>query len=200
MNDKYRRITQLLSFFAHQNESRQISKLKALKLIWAADRYHVRKYGRLISGDIYFAMKLGPVASEAKDIAEADEYLSEPILKYASEYIHPDKTARTIIAKDGVDDSYFSKSDFEALRFAWDKFGHYDKFHLSEKITHIYPEWKKYEPLIKSGKVSRETIDIKDFFKNPNPQDLAAIGGSDPFELDPDILTVSKEIFEETYA
>lgn len=200
MNDKYKRITQILSFFALQNGSKQISKLKVLKLIWAADRYHVRKYGRLISDDIYFAMKLGPVASEAKNIAEADEYLSEPILEYSSDYIHPNKGNKTIRAKDGIDKSYFSKSDIEALEFAWKNFGHHEKYYLSETITHIYPEWKKHETMIKSGRASRVTINIEDFFENPTAEDIAGIGGTDPFEIDSELLNTSKEVFEDLYA
>ena len=48
-------------------------KMKALKLVYIADRYHLRKYGRLITNDTYFAMNYGPVPSGTKDIAEASE-------------------------------------------------------------------------------------------------------------------------------
>jgi uncharacterized phage-associated protein len=38
------------------------------KILYYADRFHLERYGRLISGDHYNAMKDGPVASNAFDI------------------------------------------------------------------------------------------------------------------------------------
>ncbi len=34
-----------------------VDKMKIIKLIWLADRLHLRKYGRTIVGDTYYAMK-----------------------------------------------------------------------------------------------------------------------------------------------
>lgn len=50
--------------------------MKALQLVYFADRYHLRKFGRPITNDEYFAMPYGPVASGAKDIAEGSIGLS----------------------------------------------------------------------------------------------------------------------------
>jgi uncharacterized phage-associated protein len=54
----YEKCTQALNFFA-QKAGGQINKMKALKLIFFADRYHVRKYGRLLTNDNYMAMEHG---------------------------------------------------------------------------------------------------------------------------------------------
>jgi len=43
----------------------------ALKVLYFADKQHLAKYGRLIYGDSYIAMKLGPVPSAAYDIVKA---------------------------------------------------------------------------------------------------------------------------------
>jgi uncharacterized phage-associated protein len=61
--------------------------MKALKLIYFADRYHLRKYGRLVTNDIYYAMNYGPVPSSVKDIAEGSEFLGEKEKEYASNYL-----------------------------------------------------------------------------------------------------------------
>jgi hypothetical protein len=51
--------------------------MKALKLIFLADRYHLCRYGRLITNDSYVAMKHGPVPSATRDIVESNDYLDE---------------------------------------------------------------------------------------------------------------------------
>ena len=65
----HRKATQALNFFA-LSASGRMNKLKALKLVFFADRYHLRLYGRPITNDRYLAMKYGPVASSCKDLAE----------------------------------------------------------------------------------------------------------------------------------
>ena len=61
--------TQALNFFARQ-EGASIVKMKALKLVFFADRYHLRRYGRPVVRDKYKAMEYGPVASTAYDLIE----------------------------------------------------------------------------------------------------------------------------------
>src|SRR5882724_2767190 len=65
----HRKATQALNFFARKAGGR-INKMKALKLVYFADRYHLRKYGRPVVGDEYLAMNYGPVASGTKDLAK----------------------------------------------------------------------------------------------------------------------------------
>ncbi len=40
----------------------------ALKILYFADKEHLARYGRLISGDTYIAMTYGPVASDSYDL------------------------------------------------------------------------------------------------------------------------------------
>mgnify|MGYP000405349204 CR=1 FL=1 len=49
-----------LAYFAAQGV-RDLTKLKAVKLLYLADRDHLFRYGRPITGDRYIAMDLGPV-------------------------------------------------------------------------------------------------------------------------------------------
>lgn len=41
----------------------KMDKLKLLKLVYLADKYHLIYYGRTITNDDYYAMKHGPIAS-----------------------------------------------------------------------------------------------------------------------------------------
>ena len=49
-------------------------KIKIIKLIYLADKYHLVRYGRTITNDDYYAMEYGPVGSTVKDVLEFDEF------------------------------------------------------------------------------------------------------------------------------
>jgi uncharacterized phage-associated protein len=163
-NFEYKKVTQALNSFALK-EGGRINKMKALKLVYLADRYHLRKYGRLITNDIYFAMNYGPVPSGAKDIAEASEvFLDRNEKEYSSQYIVSEDNLTTKSLQP-VDDIVFSESDIEALEFAWATFGHLNQFQLAD-YTHYYPEWKRHEKSLESD--SRIQIFLEDFFEDPD--------------------------------
>ncbi|HEU5125239.1 MAG TPA: Panacea domain-containing protein [Verrucomicrobiae bacterium] len=160
----HRKATQALNFFALQSGG-NINKLKVLKLLFFADRYHIRKYGRPVSECEYFAMKHGPVASEAKRIAEDGEHLSATARAYSRKYVRK-HAAHDCASVAPVDASVLSASDLEALKFAWKHFGQFDKYELRD-ITHHYPEWKCHERAL--GSESRVPMDYADFFNEPDP-------------------------------
>jgi uncharacterized phage-associated protein len=159
----HRKAAQALNFFARQNGG-NINKLKALKLLFFADRYHLRKFGRPVSECAYFAMKHGPVASEAKAIAEEADQLPQTARDYARKFVCKKGDYDCVTIAD-VDPSVISASDREALEFAWRYFGRFSKYQLRD-ITHHYPEWKRHEhALIKTKRVP---MDYADFFKEPD--------------------------------
>ncbi|KJU85736.1 hypothetical protein MBAV_002070, partial [Candidatus Magnetobacterium bavaricum] len=60
-------------------------KLKLIKLIFLADKYHLINYGRTITNDSYLAMEYGPVGSVVKDVLSFNAIsLSKHELDYAS--------------------------------------------------------------------------------------------------------------------
>ena len=65
----YKKATQALNFLA-KKKGGKINRMKALKLIYFADRLHLRTYGRPIIGDDYWAMQFGPVPSCTNNIAK----------------------------------------------------------------------------------------------------------------------------------
>ena len=137
--------------------------MKALKLIYLADKYHLRKYGRLITNDIYFAMPYGPVASSVKDIAEESGFLDPMEGEYSSRFLKA-RGRYEIESIQDIDSNVFSDSDIEALDFAWEKFGHLNKYELVE-ITHGYPEWSKHKQALKLD--PRIQMDLGDFLDDP---------------------------------
>lgn len=161
---KYKKAAQALNYFAIVSGG-LINKMKALKLVYFADRYHLRKYGRPITNDEYYAMPFGPVASGVKDIAEFSDFLGATEQEYAAQFIErADQYA--IRSKAAYNEKVFSKSDLEALLFAWDKFGHVEEFALAE-LTHQYPEWKRHEASLET--IQRIKMFYEDFFEDPAP-------------------------------
>lgn len=159
----HRKAAQALNYFARQ-EGGSINKLKALKLLFFADRYHLRKFGRSVSECEYYAMAHGPVASEAKHIAEGADQLPEPARAYVRKFVRKDGQYDFTAAAE-ADAAVMSDSDREALDFAWRYFGKFSKYQLRD-ITHHYPEWKRHEAKLATTK--RVPMDLADFFKEPD--------------------------------
>lgn len=164
MSFSHKKTTQALNFFARQSGGR-INKMKALKLLFFADRFHLRKYGRPITNDEYFAMGYGPVPSGAKDLAEGSDFRPDVEKAYSSQFVDPvDRYEFTSISD--VDAVVFSATDQEALAYAWDHFGSLDQFALAD-LTHQYPEWKKHEAALSSESSSRVKMSFSDFLEDP---------------------------------
>lgn len=191
-NFKIDKGTQALNYFA-VSEGGRINKMKAIKLIWLADRYHLRKYGRSITDDSYKAMPYGPVPSSTKDIAQRSIFCGKEMREYAEQFVKPvnDYSFDSIAP---VDEDVFSDTDLEALKFAYDNFGKFNQFTLAD-ISHAYPEWKK-----RSGedKLLINDMSYLDFFDNPdlNDPNLASLSNQDPFQEDSSSVENSKDIFK----
>lgn len=183
----YKKATQALNFLARKKDG-QINKMKAINLIFLADRLHLRKYGRPIVGDMYWAMKLGPVGSLSKNVAELSS-MPEDALVYAKKYIKPvDGKKQAFISLRPGDLSVFSKTDLACLEVVYNKFSDKDQFELAE-ITHKYPEWTKHKKEIEGGK-KRVRMDYDDFFtETPKGDELFSQNKSD--------LEMAKESFSE---
>jgi uncharacterized phage-associated protein len=160
----HRKTTQVLNFFARQAGG-SLNKLKALKLVYFADRYHLRRYGRPITGDEYLAMPYGPVASSAKDLAEMGEFLSDDERAYGARFLAPvDRYSYRSTAE--VAERALSESDRTALAWAWEKFGGVSEFALA-KLTHHYPEWRRHESALGGKRETRVPMSYRDFLEDP---------------------------------
>lgn len=184
---KFEKSIQLLNYFAIA-EGGKINKLKALKLVWAAERLNLRNYGSTIVSDDFFAMKLGPVPSFTKDMAEGCATLSEEEAEFRKEYIETIDGYKFKSHK-LFDDSFFSNNALNSIELSYSVFGKYSGFKLAD-ITHVYPEWSKFAHLIPSVS-SRFDMDYLDFFADPEKQPF------DVFKQDKEQLEYFKEYFIE---
>lgn len=183
----YKKATQALNFLARK-KSGNINKMKAIKLIYLADRLHLRKYGRPIVGDMYWAMKLGPVGSLTKNVAELSG-IPKDIFSYAKKYIKPsDEKKHHFSSLRPVDLDVFSKTDIGCLEAVYNKFSDKDQFELKD-ITHKYLEWSKHEKELNAGK-KRVRMNYDDFFADsPKSEDFFVENKSD--------LSLARGSFEE---
>ena len=118
--------------------------------------------------------------------------MDESEREYASKFIGRGGGANTVVSIADVDSGVFSKSEIEALNFAYNGFGAQTASALVN-VTHRYPEWGKFKSVLESKETTREPMSYTDFFNNP------ANGSADKFALASDVLSASKELFEEDY-
>lgn len=161
-----------LNFFA--SKTKGLDKLKAAKLLYYADKYHLTRYGRPILGDVYFHLDYGPVPSLSLDIM--NEALSpykppnipQENLELLKIYlkIGREKTYPTFDIKKHHELDVLSESEIEALQETVKKYGSYSSPQLID-LTHREASWKKSEK-------NRE-IDYRLFFEgetNARPEAL----------------------------
>jgi uncharacterized phage-associated protein len=155
----YKKATQALNFFAVK-QGGSSSKLKALKLMFFADRYHLRKYGRLVTDDRYFALQWGPLPSGTKDLVDS-HYHQE----YTQHYLNR-VSEKEYRSQGAVEYRVLSAADQEALEFAWENFGNLSPSQLS-KLSHEYPEWVEFADILEDEEKGRKEMDITQFIEDP---------------------------------
>jgi uncharacterized phage-associated protein len=162
-----KKTVQALNYIA-KNYGGTVNKMKAIKLIWLSDRLHLRTYGRMITGDSYFALPYGPVPSSTRDILEKSSFLSEEEAEYSSQFLVTG-SGKSYSSKGEPNMRVFSETDISALEDVINAYGKYDQFELSD-LSHEFPEWKKWEKALKQKMGTRFNIDVEDFFKDPIEQ------------------------------
>jgi uncharacterized phage-associated protein len=165
-------------------------KMKLVKLVFLADKYHLIQYGRTVTGDKYLAMKDGPAGSTVLDILNFNEdYLEDEDIEYSLKFIKKLEGNYLGISNTPVELNTLSESDLEALDFVSKKFGRMSAADL-RKYTHEYPEWKQYKELFEKKLTKWENIRTVEL--------LSRIPG-DPFEATPEHIEESKKILTGDY-
>ncbi len=93
------------------------------KLFYFADRIHLERYGRLISGDSYVAMKHGPVPSGTYDIMKAVRGDGTCAVEEEAQEAFTVDGRYDVIPRRGADETLFSESDLECLQEALKRYG-----------------------------------------------------------------------------
>jgi hypothetical protein len=157
----YKKAIQSLNLFSIL-EGGSINYMKAIKLIWLSDRYYLRNHGKTITGDEYFALKNGPLASCTSDLIKVVK-ISEVELDYRNTFIS--KNGYSISSIKESDLKVFSKKELEVLNKIYSAFSSMNWSAISD-FSHIFPEWKMYESKLKENQNRRYRIDMNLFFDN----------------------------------
>src|SRR6266566_2442806 len=112
------------------------------KVVFIADRDHLRQYGRPVTGDAYVAMDNGPVPSRIYDIIKGDlDFFGNPAaIADALTISQEDSKYHQITAKRKANTDLLSETDITALdraiEFCRDK-----SFTKLSSLTHQEPAW-----------------------------------------------------------
>jgi uncharacterized phage-associated protein len=112
---------------------------KACKLLFLADKRHLVRYGRPLTGDKYCALPYGPIPSETRDLIKAlvEEKLENPNVAELNRVFDLDRhfSCPHLIAKEAFDPDLLSKSDLEVLEEVVREYGN-KSFAELKMITH----------------------------------------------------------------
>ncbi|MBQ6567369.1 MAG: SocA family protein [Treponema sp.] len=189
----------LQALYYLQRKSNVSDKLALLKLVFFADRYHIRNYGISMLQDNYCAMNLGPVCSKTYDLIKKGLYydgLTEDAKKLVDASLFCN---RDVVDVKDTGDDLLSVSDKEALDFSVENFGSFSAYQLSE-ITHAYPEWSRFHEILDSHISSSEEMDYADFFGDPEKGNCYIekyLAGKDPFADDVSVMNAMREEYKQ---
>jgi len=172
----YRKATQAVNFFARNDAMRKINKLKLMKLLFLADRLHLRMYGRPITNDTYWAMKHGPVPSSSKDIVDMSDFAEALEKNYASQFFLPEDDEHKIASIAETDEDVFSESELGVLHTVQEEFGALNQFQLVD-LCHSLPEWSIYRTLLEEGR-SRAEMAFDDLLRPGSDVDSSHLEAS----------------------
>lgn len=185
-----RKIIQALAYLASKQPNMRIANMKAFKLLWLADRYHLRQYGRTVTGDTYYAMPKGVVPSDAKHILDGKATVMKPFECSLENIISPGVRSYTLVGEPNM--KVFSKTDKDALDKVLGLYNGMSADELSQ-LSHKFPEWKEYESRLKdSDEKNSHKIDMKLFFVNYDD-------GKGLFTDDKELLSVTENIYRSHY-
>lgn len=174
-----------INYFAEMTNSKKIGKAKLFALIYLVDRYHLRKFGRTITGDQYYATEAGPIGVGVRTIAEQSGELTFDEENYATDFLqraHKDHNVRSVTK---TDFNFLSNSDIDALKYVADTFGRKGRNDLTA-IVQSFTEWQKLSAKVVGG--AEVKMDMLDFF----------LGSGSEYEFDGifnDELAASREKF-----
>ena len=134
-----------LAYFA-EHDLPALDTYKVGKLLFLADKYHLVRYARPITGDLYWAMDYGPVPSDTYNILKyfvSDDLENDNVQLLATtldldrQYKHP-----RLQAKGGFNFDVLSKSDLMALQRTITVYGQ-KTFEELNALTHEMPAYRK---------------------------------------------------------
>ena len=182
------KIVQILSMIQTLKGTKSISTISLERLLFLAERYHVRKNSKPLSGDQFYATDSGIVPMLTRDLLVGDHYQS------IGNHLDFEKSVTRVkagfISFQQMDSySLLALTEQEAIAFAVENFMRFNELQLNT-ITKAFPEWKETQ---RNG-----AIDPKHFFENLDTTAISYLRG-DPYETDNAFLASGLAYYYENY-
>lgn len=188
---KNRKIVQVLGYLlrlCYEKGVFCLDKIKLIKMVWLADRINIRRNATTITGDNYYAMPFGPVASYTLDLIN-NHQIDKDIQQYAREFF--DQCDGGVEIKVTASDfEYLSEEEKQNLQKSFDILYPKDSRTISDE-SHKFPEWSRYEEEREKYAKSSYLIKKEDFFDDPKTSNLLSVDSSENKEL----VALNKELF-----
>lgn len=182
------KIIQSLVYLASKEKNSVLDNMKAYKLLWLADRLHLRLHGRTITGDCYYALPYGPVPSDAKHILENTPTHLYNDANYQAKYITI-MDGHSFSPASEPDLKELSESDMEVLDRVWQSYGKMKPWQLS-RMSHTYPEWLAYKDKLEGTDIPKACpIDLELFFEDAGSDNKGL------FVDTPELIALTKELY-----
>ena len=120
----------------------KVGRFHAAIILYFADLYHLRRYGRPVTGDFYVAMENGPVPSFAYNVLKGSLSPAQQLLARGA--LEEVRTERHPVYRAGREPNlkYFSQTDMECLDDAI-KYCMPKTFGQISDETHKHPAWQR---------------------------------------------------------
>jgi hypothetical protein len=140
----------------------KVNQYNLMKIFFEADKYHLNKYARPVTGDVYIAMPYGTVPSSIKDFIAGDELALASI---GIEEYPFSKDGHFVKMKRNPRMDFLSQSDVEALDIGITQYGNLTFQQVHDK-NHEEKAWLKTYHLQPNQVISFEDIiDNKDILQ-----------------------------------
>jgi uncharacterized phage-associated protein len=137
-----RKSAQVIAFFISKSGASSLNVLKAIKLVYLADRRSIQVYGFPILDEPRVAMPHGPVNSTTYSHVNGEHELESGWSEFLEDRAEHQIGARRPIKIGDLDE--LSEADVQCLEHVWGEFGHMNQWQLVE-FTHDrrnIPEWE----------------------------------------------------------
>jgi uncharacterized phage-associated protein len=173
------KLVQGLVFFSTKGVS-ELTKLKAAKLFYFADKEHLLHFGRPILGDTYYCLDKGPIPSASLNLmSEVDPDQTWPggvgrpfrdALLAALDVVTTGKYP-VFHARTPLNSSVFSESEIGALEKTVNQYGAFTAGQLIE-LTHKEPTWVEAN----EGRLAGSSAEIPyELFFDGQPEEIKAL-------------------------
>ena len=142
-----RKMLEMIIFIAHLAGKRGVDIYHLAKIFFYAEKWHLNKHRRPIVGDTYIKMVHGPAPSGALDLVYRNDFtMPDRLIKQALASLNVTQNAKgpTLIRARRRPNTwyYFSKSDREAIRWAYKTHAKKSFIELREE-SHQEPAWQE---------------------------------------------------------